>query len=389
MRHIAQLFSLAAALLCCSHQTTETPTPPKPLPKPPTAQIVWDQSTLRKVSSGTGVRYSGYARLVQLRDQSLLAFYEADGSIVTVRSNDLGQSWSAPTVVAARQEGINMAVPDMLVLADGSILVCYNPRPYQIDPSRHFAIRTKRSTDGGKTWRDERLLYEAGHTFENGCWEPAAVQLPSGEIQLFFANEGIYINSNEQNISLLRSGDGGLTWSKEPQIVSFRAGSRDGMPVPLLLQNGRDLVFSIEDNGLHNFKPYLIHSTVARDWSAPVPGSSPYRWYALSEPIDDDIYAGAPYLRQLPTGQTLLSYQGTEGRINKIGNAEMKVVIGDAEARNFGRKSVPFAIPADKSGLWNSLSILADGTIVALTSTNAHSDDGAVEVWIVKGKLTN
>lgn len=389
MRSTHLLLSLAAALLCCSQQTTTPTTPAKPLLKPPTTQIVWDQSTLRKVSTGTGVRYSGYARLVQLRDQSLLAVYEADGSVVTVSSADLGKSWSVPTVVAARQEGINMAVPDMLVLADGSILVCYNPRPYQIDPSRHFAIRTKRSTDVGKTWRDERLLYEAGHTFENGCWEPAAVQLPSGEIQLFFANEGIYTNSNEQNISMLRSGDGGLTWSKEPQIVSFRAGSRDGMPVPLLLQNGRDLVFSIEDNGLRNFKPYLIHSTVARGWSAPVPGSSPDRWYALSGPIDDDIYAGAPYLRQLPTGQTLLSYQGTEGRINKIGNAEMKVVVGDDQARNFGRKSVPFAIPADKSGLWNSLSILADGTIVALTSTNAYSDDGAVEVWIVKGKLTN
>lgn len=354
---------------------------------PEHGQIMWDSNTLHKVSTGTDARYSGYARLVELNDQSLLAVYEADGSIVSVKSQDLGKTWSLPVVVAARQDGVNMAVPDVLELADKSLLVSYNPRPYKISPARHFSIRTQKSYDGGQTWRDERLLYEAGHEFKNGCWEPCALQLPSGEIQLFFANEGIYLNSEEQNISLLRSTDNGLTWSKEPQVVSFRAGSRDGMPVPLLLKNGRDLVFAVEDNGFQNFKPYIIHSTVSENWKQPVMANSPNRWYALASPLPDSLYAGAPYLRQLPTGETLLSYQGTEGRINKIGNAEMKVVIGDSSARNFGNKSVPFQLPPNKSGLWNSLSVLSDGTIVALTSTNAYSADGSVEVWLIKGKL--
>ncbi|GAB2578862.1 exo-alpha-sialidase [Spirosoma areae] len=358
-----------------------TDSPPKP------GQIVWDKTTLRKVSTGPGVRYSGYARLIQLYDQSLLAVYEADGTIVAVKSTDAGTSWSTPVTIAARQEGINMAVPDVLDLNDHSILVCYNPRPAKIDSARHFGIRTQKSYDGGHTWRDERLLYEAGFRFEDGCWEPAAIQLPTGEIQLFFANEGIYQTSTEQNISLLRSADGGMTWTKDPEIVSFRAGSRDGMPVPLLLKNGRDVVFAIEDNGFRNFKPYLIRSALAQKWSQVVSGNSPDRWYALTEPISDSLYAGAPYLRQLPTGETLLSYQGTEGRINRIGNAEMKVVIGDENARNFGQKSTPFEIPANKSGLWNSLSVLADSSIVALTSTNAYSTTGAVEVWMIKGRL--
>ncbi|WP_198174840.1 sialidase/neuraminidase family protein [Spirosoma arboris] len=352
-------------------------------------QIIWDQKTLRKVSAGSLVRYSGYARLIQLHDQSLLAVYEAAGSVVAVKSTDLGDSWSAPIVIAPRQDGINMAVPDVLELRDHSILVCYNPRPYKIDPSRRFGIRTKKSYDGGQSWQDERLLYEAGFDFKNGCWEPAAIQLPNGEIQLFFANEGIYQTSNEQNISLLRSTDNGLSWTETPSIVSFRAGSRDGMPAPLLLKNGRDIVFAIEDNGFRNFKPYLIHSTIGQNWHQPVSGTSPDRWYALAEPISDTLYAGAPYLKQLPTGETLLSYQGTENRINRLENAEMKVVIGDSQARNFSQKSVPFVIPAGKSGLWNSLSILADSTIIALTSTNGYSSKGEVEVWMIKGRLTH
>lgn len=376
------------SLVCAGPQSTEQPTAQgRPLPPTERGQIIWDQGTLRKVSTGSGVRYSGYARLIQRPDRTLLAVYEADGSVVSVSSADMGNSWSVPTVIAARQDGMNMAVPDVLQLADGSILVCYNPRPTKIDPVRRFGIRTRKSYDGGLTWRDERLLYEAGYQFANGCWEPSAIQLPSGEIQLFFANEGVYPTTDEQNISMLRSMDNGLTWSNEPQIVSFRAGKRDGMPVPLLLKNGRDVVFAIEDNGTRTFKPYLIRSPLVQNWSSTIPGNSPDRWYALAEPMPNSIYAGAPHLRQLPTGETLLSYQGTEERINRIGNARMSVVIGDEQARHFGRRSIPFSIPANKSGLWNSLSVLSDSSIVALTSTNAYSVNGEVDVWLVKGRL--
>jgi len=249
-----------------------------------------------------------------------------------------------------------------------------------------FGIRTKKSYDGGSTWIDERLLYEADYSFHNGCWEPSAIQLPNGEIQLFFANEGDYLSSDEQNISLLRSADNGLTWSKKREIVSFRSGSRDGMPSPILLQNGNDIVFSIEDNGFDNFKPYTIRSTIANNWTTTVDATSSDRNYALAEPIANTIYAGAPYLRQLKTGQTILSYQGTEGRTNSVDFAEMKVVIGDNQARNFTKKTAPFAIAANKSGLWNSLAVLSDNTIIALTSTNSYSS-GNTEIWMIKGHL--
>jgi BNR repeat-like domain len=347
--------------------------------------IVWDSFTLKKVSS-PGARYCGYARLTQLFDQSLLAVYEADGTTVCVKSKDLGTTWSAPVIIAPKANGVSMSVPDILELKDHSILVCYNPRPGRGATGKKFGIRTLKSYDGGATWRDERLLYEADYAFQNGCWEPSAIQLPSGEIQLFFSNEGDYLTSNEQNISLVRSRDNGLTWSKTREIVSFRPGSRDGMPSPILLQNGKEIVFAIEDNGFTNFKPYTIRSTVKNNWSGTVGASGPDRNYAFAEPIADSIYAGAPYLRQLKTGQTILSYQGTEGRINKMNNADMKVVIGDSHAKNFRNKSVPFMIAKNKSALWNSLAVLSDNTIVALTSTSSCSY-GNTEIWMIKGHL--
>lgn len=352
----------------------------------PANGIVWDYSTLKRVSApAADAKYAGYARMIQLSDKSLLSVYETDGNIVAVKSADQGATWSAPVTVAPKSDGTNRTVPDILELNDHTLLVCYNGRPYLTDPSRKFNIQTKRSTDGGSTWTDERLLYEAGYQFENGCWEPSAVQLPSGEIQLFFANEGNYLQSAEQNISLLRSTDNGLSWTKSPEIVSFRPGSRDGMPVPLLLNNNKDLVFAIEDNGSGNFKPYTIRNSIAENWKNTVGSDDKNRDYALSEKIGNEIYAGAPYLRQLKTGETILSYQGTEGRINKMEFADMKVLVGNSSAKNFSHKSTPFIIPEDKSCLWNSLCILDDNTIIAVTSTNAYA--GKSEVWMIKGKL--
>ncbi|TSJ43970.1 exo-alpha-sialidase [Mucilaginibacter corticis] len=345
-------------------------------------RIAWDNSTLRKVSAAGG----GYARMIKLDDGSLICVYEAAGSTVCVKSTDDAGTWSQPTVIAPRTDGVSMAVPDILQLKDHSLLVGYNPRPRGNDTSKHFAIKTKKSYDGGQTWTDERTLYQADSKFENGCWEPSAIQLPNGDIELFFANENPYRQSNEQCISMVKSKDGGLTWSAA-KTTSFRPHSRDGMPVPFLLQNGKEMVYSIEDNGFKNFKPTIIRSTLKDDWAKLVGAGDANRNFALADKVPDSLYLGAPYLRQLKTGETILSYQGTEDRINNMNHSEMKVVIGDSEARNFGHKTVPFDIAGDKSGLWNSLSVLDDNTIIALTSTSSFSDHHVAEVWMIKGHV--
>ncbi len=352
-------------------------------------RIVWDQRTLTKISSTKNeASYCSYPRMIQLQDKSLFCVYEATGEIVAVRSKDLGKTWSEPELLAAKQPHVKMSVPDVLQLKDNTLLVFYNPRPGRNNSGSEkdkYAINCLRSADGGKSWLPSMTLYEADSKFENGCWEPSAVQLPSGELQVFFANESHYRNSQEQNISMLRSKDGGKSWTTEPEIVSFRKGFRDGMPVPLLLKNKKDVVIAIEDNGFKNFKPYIIRNTIRENWKITIDLNSNNRSYALAEKIGDDIYAGAPYLRQLSTGETLLSYQGTEGRVNQMKYAEMKVVVGDSEARNFGSKSTPFIMPPGTSCLWNSLAVLDDDTIVALTSTSAYG--GSSGIWMIKGHL--
>ncbi|MEJ7680351.1 MAG: sugar-binding protein [Segetibacter sp.] len=158
------------------------------------------------------------------------------------------------------------------------------------------------------------------------------------------------------------------------------------MPSPLITKNKENILFSIEDNGTVNFKPYIIRSKVSDNWSTEIGGNSINRTYALADKIDDSVYAGAPYLRQLQTRELVLSYQGTENRLNKMSNAEMKVVIGSEKGNDFNRKTSPFFIPANRAGLWNSISVLDDNTVIALTSTNAYSNSNT-EIWMIKGHV--
>lgn len=380
------VINIFAILYGTSCSKAKDPVVQPPSPTQDEITINWDQNSRRKVSSSTiNARYSGYARIIQLADASLLGVYEADGNIMSVKSTNRGDTWSEATLVAAGANGINMSVPDLLLLNNNKVLAFYNARPYDISPSRRFGILVKQSSNGGISWENEQLLYQAGYQFENGCWEPSAVQLPNGEIQLYFANEGPYTSSNEQNISMLRSKDNAVSWTSAPEIISFRPGRRDGMPVPLLLKGGKDIVVSIEDNAVNTFKPYVLRNSLQENWAQTIGGESANRSYALADRIGDELYAGAPYLRQLSTGETILSYQGTEGRTNDMNFADMKVVIGDDQGKNFKSKSVPFLIPGNKSCLWNSLTVLDDGTVIAITSTNAYSN--STEVWMIKGKV--
>jgi len=385
------LTNLCALLLYClafgvSHkQTYAPPSAEHTIPPAMVPTIQWDFQTLRRISHES-FHHAGYARLVELNNGHLLCVYEADGSVVATRSTNKGATWQDPVTVAATEPGISMATPDILQLQDDSILVCYNPRPHPKNPDHHFAIETRKSYDGGLTWKDRRVLFEAGTEFTDGCWEPAAIQLRSGEIQLFFADESTFGDAFDQQICLLRSTDSGLTWTTQPEIISHLPEGRDGMPSPLLLANGREIVCAIEQTvGDKNLQPAMLRTTADRNWKGTIGDKSPFREQPLAEPLPIETYAGAPYLRQLSTGETILSYQGTEGRINKLHNAELKVLIGDDQARNFTSKTTPFQIPPDKFALWNSISVLNDDTIVALTSTNAFSRKG--EVWMVKGKL--
>lgn len=342
-------------------------------------QIMWDQTTLVLVQSG-----GGYGRMVRLPNQEILCSYTRGPSAYVRRSRDEGRTWQLETKVADFTFG-NVANPELLVLQNGWILLSYNERP--TDGIHPYTIRIGFSKDNGNTWGGYQLVYQAGTVPESGCWEPTQVQIPSGEIQLFFSNEKPYPTTNEQEITLVRSFDNGANWSA-PQTVSYRAGSRDGMPVPLILAGQTGIVLSIEDNGLSGtFKPAIIYTSLADNWTQLyADGNSTRRWAALQTPLPSAVYAGAPYIRQFPTGETVLSVQSGEGRASPgtLDYSQMVVYIGDASARNFTNKSVPFSVPPTSNGLWNSLFIKNATTVTAISQITTNGVQG---LWAIDGVL--
>jgi len=318
--------------------------------------------------------------MVRLADGSILCAFERDGETLTTKSLDDGRSWQAPKSAATFEYGI-AANPELLVVVNGDVLLAINERPN--DGEHPFAIRTYRSHDHGESWQKHSPAYEASVKPDDGCWEPAALQLPSGEIQLFFANEHPYPTSAEQEISMVRSFDNGSTWG-EAIRVSFCAGARDGMPVPLLLNDGETIVVSIEDNGRGRLlQPSMIATPVRDNWSRGyVSLDSPLRWQPLRIPLEPGIYAGAPYIRQMPGGETILSCHSNEGREPPV----MVVYVGDSQARGFTNRTQPFTVDEGHSALWNSLFVKNRDVITAISSTTIGGNSG---IWAIDGNVVD
>lgn len=347
-------------------------------------RIAWDYSSLQQLAPK-----GGYPRLYRLKDHSLAVVYENwNGDAVLIRSNDEGQNWTSPFVLFSRhlisnQKGtsvVNCSNPEIIQLENNDILVACNYRPvtFEITP---FSIAIRRSTDNGNTWNNIQVIYNAQARFTDGCWEPSFLQLPNGEVQVYFANENHYTSSDEQEISVMSSSDNGITFNQIKQ-VSFRKNRRDGMPIPRIVND--EIVVAIEDNNKDAFKPYTVRCKISENWTSPILADSKNREYALAEKIADKVYMGAPYLLVLPSGETLLSYQTNQNRDSDWEHSTMEVAIGNRLARNFTKRTQPFKVALDKEAKWNSIALWDNSTIVALSTTNFKS---VIAPWMIKGYI--
>lgn len=327
------------------------------------SRIFWDTSTQKKVFQN-----GGYARMTQLKDGRLMAVTENNGIDIAF-STDLGNTWSPQTKIVSNKAALPECVPDLIQLSDGTILVGYNPRPSEpYSEDRKFGIRVKRSTDNGATWEDETYVVDADYKFDNGCWEPSFLQLPSGEVHLYYADEHPYTTNNDQQISLCRSFDNGRTWS-EPEKVSYRAGRRDGMPSAVILNDG-NIAMAYEDNGWPGFEgsflPTISVCPLDTDWHDYwTDADSPNRWKACDyDFVNQGLRGGAPCLRVLPWGETVLSHQSDYG--NDDGRFNMYVYVGDEHAKGFKAACAPFSPGQGEEALWNSLAVVDTGVVVAV-----------------------
>jgi hypothetical protein len=349
--------------------------------------IEWDAATLQLVEPR-----GSYGRMARLSGGAVACVFDRDAKMWIRHSEDDGKTWGKAILVASNPDSW-LTNADLLPLKNGQLLYFWNDRPLAAMQYAHrrapagalktpFRICMSRSGDNGKTWSSPQTLYSAGVSFGDGCWEPAALELPTGEIHVCFANESPFRDSSEQEISLLRSCDGGKSWLDAVR-VSYRAGHRDGMPAPLLLADKQSIVMAIEDNGLDGdaFKPAIIRIPLdSIDHIVPVSGDSPNRWGALKLQLSAKIYGGAPCLRQLPSGLTLLSYQESDD--GKLESCRLAVCIGSPGARDFVNKTYPLPPEARLGQKWNSLFIKDESHVTAISSASIKGQSG---IWAIDG----
>ena len=183
-----------SGLICCSAVTVLA------LPSSVGAQaasrtarpaIAWDTATLRLVEAG-----GDYARMARLRDGSIACVYDRARKMWIRHSTNEGMTWKPPILVA-EQPDCWLTNADLLPLRDGTLLYFWNERPLAAVRRQHekappgtlirpFLIRAACSTDLGRTWSKPQTPYTAGNSFQDGCWEPVGLQLPSGETLLSY-----------------------------------------------------------------------------------------------------------------------------------------------------------------------------------------------------------
>ncbi|MFZ5942124.1 MAG: sialidase family protein [Bacteroidota bacterium] len=349
-------------------------------------RIVWNNpSTARKISAaGTFADY-GRIRRVGNSDTLLLTYHGGPSNgdwtnIYLRKSTDNGTTWQ-PQQTIRNISDYNSSYwrfcnPELLVMKNGWVMLAFeaNAKPDENKSEVHILI----SKDTCRTW-EEPVKYLTGRS-----WEPAMVELPEGEIELFYSSEARWwpVEPIYQEIMVIRSTDQGASWSK-PKTVAYYPAKRDGMPVPVLLPGNRGIAFAIETVN-SAVSPYIIKRDLASDWVLTTSNfdNNTYRWLVSGF----SGHGGAPYLLRLPSGELALSahiYRGGDWHQNNY----MQVMVGDSNAKNFSRLSSPWPdLPSNESAVNNSLFLKNQNTVVAVSCR--MFTDGSGGIYWLEGTIT-
>ena len=345
--------------------------------------IVWSPKA-RKISHQ--VYNAGYGRIQRLDSHTLLLTYhcggirDPTGNIALRKSEDNGLTWgNARILMTSGTPGYyGFSNPQALVMKNGWIMLAFAGKG-KPDDNLHDNLQIRISKDHGESWSTPQVV-TSGRS-----WEPGMVQLPDGDIELFYSSEAKWWPGHQvqQDILMIHSTDNGTSWTA-PAEVGFSPGKRDGMPVPLLLKDNKGIVCSIES--VRNTKsPFIIWSSTAAKWNDAERGTvqNKRRWVAIS----DSYFGGAPYLVQLPTGETLLSFQAKAGRnVKNVKKNTMLVYAGNDEAKNFRRMNDPWPnLPENEGAYYSSLFVKDANTVVLVTTRNNAKNIS--EVWWKEGKI--
>jgi hypothetical protein len=327
-----------------------------------------------------------YPRIKKLSDGSYLLLYQQGQvawNVYMATSKDF-VTWTNVSTPLFQSEAVTLddgtkdtrcfSSADAIVLSNGNILAFAAFRVnngYKAHPE-YNGIMMRRSNDNGKTWGASEIIYK-GTT-----WEPYALELGSGELEVFFTDAEP--NIGDSGTSLLRSMNNGKTWTAVGKVIRQKTGTAidgsgktifsDQMPVAIQLKGQTKIAVATEVRVGTSY-----HLSMAWDktgWAyAPLTGES-------EGPADRQLNLGpssaaAPYLVQFPSGETVLSYN-----TNNVFTMQM----GNNDCTTFGDGYQPFST----SGCWGAMNV-ADPHRLLAAFTDSYTSGSTSSSRIVLGEF--
>lgn len=292
-------------------------------------EVVYDTKQLipnEQLDIRGGAVYSRIKRLHNGEYMLLFHGHHIGSYIYCCLSRDL-KSWSRrdilfrpyPVTHALGDDQRRFSTADAVVLDNGDIVVvCSYRANHGYLHSVDCGIMMRRSSDNGKTWSDERIIYEGAN------WEPYLLQLPDGRVQCYFTDSDH--QTANSGTSIIISSDNGHTWSRKAIVCrqhryTYPDGTRiytDQMPSFRLLNDGCTLLGLLESNcaipreGDYHLSVVRQHGT---EWT-PLTGNE-----VGPADRDNNIVKGAGgYVATFPSGETVLSCNRKNRFSLKVGN---------------------------------------------------------------------
>ena len=379
-------FLAAAAVACgCSHHCNDNIQ----------VRVSWDGASFEELTSfeveGHDFMENNlyYPRIRSLSDGSLMMTFmnhKFGWDIYVTKSFNGGVSWTPAKLV--RESGwvdspfgrdIRSSVnPDFLELTSGRIIMAFQTR--YLDHYHDFSVTNDAcwievmfSDDKGETWS------EPHEVFRGRCWEPAFLELPSGELQMYITDSGVIVD-NDHTLSctaILRSFDGGITWQNkelcrwedlEPISATVTRNRRlNGMASAVQVENG-DIICPLEvfsHSMIQAQTPIVVRSSQALNWKRDtdriltVGGPE----YPDNRQLNKDFYGYAPYCCILPTGEPLVASNGKYKGINGFW-----VFIGDRRGEVYSHATSPF------TGFWGDITYIGNSKVMAAATVEVKKD---------------
>ena len=319
-------------------------------------------------SSVTTIKEAWYPRIKQTANGEYILLFmngQTGNNIYISRSKNLKKWYGTEKLFESSSSPKKMyASADAIVLANGDIIAAAGLRGNYTADQYTNGIEIRRSTDNGKTWSEPERVYTGG------VWEPSLLQLPSGEVQLYWTNTHVKgapaaqlgrADDNSTGTAMLRSFDNGKTWNGDPSVLysaqivaqEYTFTGTDGkyysgqMPVATVLNNGK-IALALEvrtktSKGDKTYNMSFAYTDANNSWPISL-GLDEEGPVSLKKNIITK--AAGPYIRQFKSGETLLTYHWGSSWFSLIGNTsatsfnERVNVFGDEQVNIWGSTEI-------------------------------------------------